>query len=228
MPSLDELVREGLPLVELLARQLKRTLRVSMPVEDLESAGREALFAAARGFDPKHGVPFRRYANLRVRGGMLDWIRSNGSVPRKVYARVRALEAVDHVEASFSEHRETERPASAQAADAEIGDFLAKAATAAALGFMSMRPIEDASEVAETSEGAFDRVARTQLAEAIQAAIAERPEEERHLLKRHYFDGIPFDEASRELGLSKSWGCRIHARALEGIAKYIKRNKVET
>ncbi len=62
--------------------------------------------------------------------------------------------------------------------------------------------------------------------EAVRSAIAERPDAERHLLQRHYFEDVNFDEAARELGLSKSWASRLHARAIEGLARTLKTRRV--
>ena len=62
-----------------------------------------------------------------------------------------------------------------------------------------------------------------QLVALAREAVDRRPEAERHLLRRHYFDGVNFDEAAREIGLSKSWASRLHARAIEAIAKELRR-----
>ena len=67
-----------------------------------------------------------------------------------------------------------------------------------------------------------EAVSRAEVLDAIRAAIAERPTAERHLLQRHYFDDVSFDEAARELGLSKSWASRLHARAIEGLARTLR------
>ncbi len=65
------------------------------------------------------------------------------------------------------------------------------------------------------------------MADRLKAAIDERPDQERQLLRRIYFDDLTIDEASREIGLSKSWGSRLHARAIEGLQRSLKRAKVD-
>ena len=72
-------------------------------------------------------------------------------------------------------------------------------------------PVNDADEV-QSPEEAFSRA---QLVEHVRAAIGNLPDAERKLLERHYFGDVTMDEAARELGLSKSWGSRLHARALD-------------
>ena len=57
---------------------------------------------------------------------------------------------------------------------------------------------------------------------AVREAVDALPEQERHLIQRHYFEDVRLDEASRELGLSKSWGSRIHSRAIASITQTLK------
>jgi RNA polymerase sigma factor FliA len=64
-PEVLARLAEGMDLVDLLARQLRRQFGPRVSYDDLGSQGREALLAAARSFDPDRGVPFRRWANLR-------------------------------------------------------------------------------------------------------------------------------------------------------------------
>jgi RNA polymerase sigma factor for flagellar operon FliA len=222
-PEVVARVSSCLPLVSTLARGMRRQLGPSVSVDDLESAGHEALLRAARSFDETKGVPFARWAALRLRGAMIDCVRSQGALPRSMYKRIRAMEALDRVEALHKE--ETPRATSPEDADAKLSDFLGQAATAMALAFLGQKPLDEARDVAAPSESPFDAAARAELRELLLRGIAERSDNERHLLMRHYFDDLNFDEAAKEIGLSKSWASRVHARALDGLAKYVKRHQ---
>lgn len=222
-PEVLARVKEGLDLVEMLARQLRRQFGAHVHVDDLASQGREALVAAARSFDPDRGVPFRRWANIRVRGAMIDAVRSQGNLPRRVYRQVRALEAADRVNEAAAEEP---TPQSPEAADAKLSDQLGAAAVAMAMSFLTMRTGDAVAEASDPHESPEDAVARAELVERVRAAIAQRPDAERQLLQRHYFDDVTFEEAAKELGLSKSWASRLHARAIEGVAKALKRGGV--
>ncbi len=217
----------GLDLVDMLARQLRRQCGSYVQVDDLASQGREALLAAARSFDPDRGVPFRRWANLRVRGSMVDAIRSQGHVPRRVYQKLRAIQAADQIHRAAAEHQATNPPKTPEQASAALEDQLGTAAMAMALGFLSMRSGEDLERAPDTNENPEAAVARQELLARIRDAIRERPEAERRLLERHYFDDVAFEETARELGLSKSWASRLHARAIEGVTKALKRGNIE-
>jgi RNA polymerase sigma factor for flagellar operon FliA len=225
-PEVLARLKEGLDLVDMLARQLRRQCGPYVQVDDLASQGREALLAAARSFDPERGVPFRRWANLRIRGGMIDAVRSHGNLPRRVYRKLRAIQAADHVHDAAAEEQSANPAKSPEEAAARISDQLGSAAMAMAIGFLTMRSSDALDRAADTTESPEEAVAREELLSRIRAAIAERPEAERLLLERHYFEDIAFEQTARELGLSKSWASRLHTRAIEGVAKALKRGNI--
>lgn len=221
-PEVLARVKEGLDLVDMLARQMRRQFGPHASVDDLASQGREALLAAARSFDPDRGVPFRRWVNLRVRGAMIDGVRQSGNLPKRVYRKLRALQDADFVHEAASEEQV---PATPEAADAKIGDQLGSAAMAMAVGFLAMRQTDALEAAKDPDHSPESNVGHAELLARVKEAIAERPEQERVLLTRHYFDDVTFEEAAKELGLSKSWASRLHARAIEGVARSLKRKK---
>lgn len=217
-----ERVTEGLPVVDVIARQVRRELLGRVSLEDLVSYGREGLLTAARSFDPGLGVPFRRWANYRIRGGMLDGARSASLLPRHVYQRLRAVEAANHASEGASEDGSAAAPGSAEEADQRLADYLARIATAVAMGLLSV-PVDAATgESVDPSPPADEVIARGEALAAVREAVDALPEQERHLIQRHYFEDVRLDEASRELGLSKSWGSRIHSRAIASITQTLR------
>lgn len=225
-PEVLARLKEGLDLVDMLARQLRRQCGPHVQVDDLASQGREALLGAARSFDPDRGVPFRRWANLRIRGSMIDAIRSHGNLPRRVYRKLRAIQAADQVHEAAAEEQGATPVTSPEDAAARISEQLGSAAMAMAIGFLAMRSGDALERAQDTSATPEEAVAREELLARIRDAIAERPEAERRLLERHYFEDIAFEETARELGLSKSWASRLHSRAIEGVAKALKRDNI--
>jgi RNA polymerase sigma factor for flagellar operon FliA len=220
-------LHEGLDLVDMLARQLRRQFGPYVQVEDLTSQGREALLAAARSYDPDRAVPFRRWANLRIRGAMIDSVRSSGNLPRRVYRKLRAVQAADRVHESAAEEQAAAPVALATDADEKLTDQLGTAAMAMAMAFLSMRSGDVIDRAQDERESPEEAVANAELLARIRDAIAERPDAERRLLERHYFEDVSFEETARELGLSKSWASRLHSRAIEGVAKALKRSRID-
>jgi RNA polymerase sigma factor FliA len=193
-------------------------------MEDLVSHGREGLLAAARSFDPGRGVPFRRWANIRVRGAVIDGIRAQSWLPRSVYSRMRAIDSDVRPEAESVEEEAARKEREAVEADRRLGEYLAGAATAIALGFAGSS-VDGHGEPTDRSPSAEQRLLDGEIWRAVRRAVSELPDAERTLLERHYVDGVTFELAASELGLSKSWASRLHTRAIEAVTRSLKRSR---
>src|SRR3954452_12412337 len=88
----DRLVEQHLSLVQAIAAKLKRTLGRTIDFEDLVAYGTKGLLEAAKRFDPSQGAAFSTFAYYRIRGAMLDGLRTMGWYSRADYARYRAEE----------------------------------------------------------------------------------------------------------------------------------------
>jgi RNA polymerase sigma factor for flagellar operon FliA len=224
-PHVLDRVRENLPLVDIICHQIKRQLGRTLRMDDIVSYGREGLLAAARTFDPNRGVPFRRWANIRVRGAVIDGIRATSTLPRSVYARLRATEIAGRARDTLEEEEAGRTSRTQEEADRRIGDYLAGLATAIAIGYAGAS-LDEHGEATDRAPNAEDRLARAELLARIHESIRALPDAERTLLQRHYFDDVTFEQAAAELGLSKSWASRLHSRAVETLAKSLKRAHV--
>src|SRR3990167_5193269 len=90
---LEEMVNTSLPGVRFLATRLAARLPAHIDVEDLVQIGMVGLLQSAGRFDPNRGVKFQTYANRRVEGAMLDYLRSLDWRPRSVRQRNRRLQS---------------------------------------------------------------------------------------------------------------------------------------
>src|SRR5947209_5817221 len=81
-----------LPLVRRVAGRIARRLPSHVQLDDLISAGTEGLIDAARKFDPSKGVAFGAYAEIRIRGAVMDELRQHDFVPRSLRRRRRVYE----------------------------------------------------------------------------------------------------------------------------------------
>lgn len=225
-PEVLERFSSGLPLVDIIARQIVRTLGGVAELEELLSFGREGLWDAARRFDESRGVPFRGYANFRVRGSIIDGIRANSRLSRRTHERLNGLQAAARVSEGAFEDVSAPRVPGAGAAEAEqaLNDHLAAMATAMAVGLIAPTAHDDAGErtLVETADNPEQAYGQVELLNLIRTAIGELPHEEAELVRRHYLEGTRFDHVAEELGLSKSWASRLHTRALTRLAKRLR------
>lgn len=213
-----------LDLVDLAARQLARTATRAVTLDDLRSFGREGLLQAARTFDASRGVPFRRWANVRIKGAMIDGVRQWTALPRRVYQELRGVEAGDVVLQRYEEDDEGNPASTPEAADDRLTSYLAGIATAIAVGTMIAAPREHvgADGQAITPE---DLLLEAELSSLLKSVVWKLPDQERTLVERHYFGGETIEQAAASLGLSKSWGSRLHARAIESIASALRKGE---
>jgi RNA polymerase sigma factor for flagellar operon FliA len=225
-PEVLERFSSGLTLVDIIARQILRTLGGAAELDELLSFGREGLWDAARRFDASRGVPFRGYANFRVRGAIIDGVRSSARLSRRTHERLNGLQAAARVSEGAQEDLAAPRAPGSGPAEAELalGDHLAAMATAMAAGLIAPTAHGDDGErtLVATDENPEQAYGSAQLREVIQGAIAELPHEEAELVRRHYLEGARFDHVADELGLSKSWASRLHTRALTRLAKRLR------
>jgi RNA polymerase sigma factor for flagellar operon FliA len=215
-----------LDLVEIVARQVGRAVGRAVELDDLLSFGREGLLDAARRFDESRGVPFRAYANYRVRGAMYDGVRKMARLPRRAHERLSGLLAASHAsEGALEDVSSPLAPGAGTAeADAALASHLGAMASAVALGMLAPAAHDDEGELVTVSqepdpEAAFERA---ELLAVVRATIPELSHEEAELVRRHYLEGERFDQVATELGLSKSWASRLHTRALGKLSKKLR------
>src|SRR5450432_366653 len=110
----DQLVRDNLSLVQAIARKLKKQITARIDFDDLIGYGSKGLIEAAERFDPKHGVAFTTFAYYRIRGAMLDGLRTMGWYSRSDYARYRAEERANDLLQAHAERDAAERAAAAR------------------------------------------------------------------------------------------------------------------
>ncbi|MDG1049683.1 MAG: FliA/WhiG family RNA polymerase sigma factor [Planctomycetota bacterium] len=86
------LMERHFPLVKYIAERLLQTLPKSIELDDLVSAGLFGLMDAIRGFDPSRGIKFKTYCTTRIRGSILDQLRSQDWVPRLVRLKASRID----------------------------------------------------------------------------------------------------------------------------------------
>jgi RNA polymerase sigma factor for flagellar operon FliA len=208
--------------VQAVARKLKRQLTNRIELEDLVAYGSKGLIEAAERFDPRQGVAFSTFAYYRVRGAMLDGMRTMGWYSRSDYARYRAEERANEylqnhadragaaVAAAVPQRPGSPTPPDVEAALASVAEILGGVAT------VHITALEAAATVADERLPPPDASLDSgRLGARVRRAVERLPDRERQLMELYYFGDKNLEEAGAVMGLSKSWACRLHARAVE-------------
>jgi RNA polymerase sigma factor for flagellar operon FliA len=225
-PEVLERFTTTLELVDIIARQVTRSLGRAVDYDDLVGYGREGLLDAARRYDASRGVPFRAYANYRVRGAILDGVRAMSRLPRRAHERLRGLRAAAGVSEGAAEDVHAPAAPGSGPAQAEqaLTDHLAAMATAMAVGLVAETGRGEEGEVTTVAPDADPEhsFAKAELLAVVREAIEALPADEAELVRRHYLHGERFDHVAQELGLSKSWASRLHTRAMTRLTKRLR------
>lgn len=211
----DKLITAHLPLVGYHVAELIRRVPAHVQREDLAAAGALALVQAARAFNPELGVPFGRYAALRVRGAMVDELRSMDWAPRATRHRARRLNEVrDQLTAALNRTPTREELAEALGADVTAVD--------AAQGDVDRRVLSLDAESAASAENLAssalspeDRVIVTERLRYLDAAVAELPERLRVVIEGLFIYDRPVAELADELGVTQSRISQLRSQALQ-------------
>jgi RNA polymerase sigma factor FliA len=225
-PSEDLLVREHLPLVNAAVAQLAGRLPRYVRRDDLTSAAMFGLAQAARTYDDTLGVPFARYATVRIRGALLDELREEDWASRSVRTIARKADAMsDRLATALGRTPTTDEVAEALGVDVEILRANAADRTRALVLRIEAMPSGAAAEmVLPTDETARPdvQVLASEDRSLLRIAIANLPERLRAVVVGSFIEERTLREIADDLDISESRASQMRSEALswlrEGMA----------
>jgi RNA polymerase sigma factor FliA len=220
----DRLILTYAPLVKYVAGRLGSGLPAHVDDEDLASYGLLGLIGAIERFDPSRDVKFETYAMGRIKGAIIDELRSLDWVPRSVRSRARQIErTIGELEAKLGRAPTDEEIAGKLGVtEEELDDdlFQISRTSIAALDELwtvsgggdqvsLIDTIEDTSGPSPTT--ALDE---TELREAMADAIAGLPEREKIVITLYYYEELTLREIGEVLGVTESRVSQLHTKAV--------------
>ena len=220
----DELIIHYAPLVQFVAGRIAATAPTHVDRADLVSYGVFGLIDAVERFDPDRGFRFETYAIARIKGNILDELRSYDWVPRSVRAKARAIDtAVGALQSKL--HRaptEAELAAALEMTDEELQRALSQVAIVNLVNFDATLgaavdgepPMTVSDVLVDGSEAPGHHVELEETRRALAAAVDELGEREREVVSLYYHDGLTLAEIGAVLGVTESRACQIHGKAV--------------
>ncbi len=221
----DRLIVNYAPLVKYVAGRMSSALPAHVDESDLISYGLIGLIGAVERFDPNRAVKFETFAVSRIKGAIIDELRSLDWVPRSVRARAREVER----KASELEHQLHRVPTDEELAKSldmglnEFHDLINQIATSSIVALDEMWTVTAAgSETLSLIDTLGDRsagdpanlLAVTELREGLADAIASLPEREKIVVALYYYDGLTLREIGDVLGVTESRVSQLHTKAI--------------
>ena len=212
---------EHLPIVRFIARRIHERLPQHVEIEDLISAGVVGLMDALSKFDPLKKVQFRSYAQFRIRGAILDSLRTLDWSPRDLRRKGRAVEEAIRTLTGQLGKAPTEGEVAIQMG-MKLGDYqqLLGELKGLEIGTLHMERSGDSGEEdlayvpAKAEDGPLFRCLRGELQQRLADAIGELPERERLVMTLYYYEELTMKEIGLTLGVVESRVSQIHASAV--------------
>jgi len=221
-PSPDQLARQYMPIVRKIAWHVHGRVSSAIEIEDLLQIGMVALVEAANAFEDR-GHGFASYAQLRVRGAMIDHLRRHATICRSAMARRKQIgKARDAVE-----QRTGRAPTEAEIA-AELGldgaewRELAEGTEIAQVQSMDEVYSDQSMWFADVEDKADDILERESLKKAVALCIKELPEREGLVLQLYFVEEMNLDEIGQTLDIGAARVCQIKKAALDKLRTRLK------
>lgn len=209
--SKQQLLEKYGPYVRSLAAQVRKQFNAQFEMDELVAWGQVGLLEAAERFDPKVGANFLTFAHYRIKGAIYDGLRKMG-----VLKGSSSSERTNSYLGNLSDRDSHGR----RGLDDEVRE-ISSAVTGLAMVFATSLEGTEGLQISDDSMPADERLEIEQLKRRVRAAIEKLPEKERKLLQGYYFQSKTLEEAGAEIGQSKSWASRLHARAVERLKQLL-------
>jgi RNA polymerase sigma factor for flagellar operon FliA len=231
----EHLILEHLPQIKYIAQRISTKLPSHVELNDLVSAGVLGLLDAIEKFDPTRGVKFKTYAELRIKGAILDSLRNLDWAPRSLRKKSKDLERV---------YKDLEQRHGRPATDKEVCDEmeitleefyeLVDQIKGLTLGsFQEMTPqdedknseplvkyIPDAPQM-----DPFFHFHKSEVRNILSWAIEALPKKERLVVSLYYYDELTMKEIGKVLGVNESRVSQLHTKAMLRLRTKLRKMK---
>ena len=228
----NTLIEHHMPLVRSIAERVLQTLPKSIDVDDLTSAGTFGLMDAINGFDLSRGIKFKTYCTTRIRGSILDELRSQDWVPRLVRLKAHRLErAMRTLETQLG--RTPNHAEIAKELDITLEELQAHQAEANAKTIFSLSEKwddgDDDKEL-EKVEILADRkssnpIETIQQRDALDMITSSLTKKERLIILMYYYEGLTMREIGEIMELTESRVCQIHSNVMARLKAQLDRSQ---
>lgn len=224
----DQCLRDFAPLVKRLAHQMMSRLPYSVQIDDIIQAGMMGLLDAASRYDEIHGAQFETYATQRIRGAMLDELRSADWLPRSLRRDMRRIEqAVSRLQQKLGKApNETDIARELDVSLVEYQQMLQEARGAQLIYYEDFQD-EDHDDFFEKFEFSNDTDPLALLQDdrfksELARAIELLPERERMLMGMIYEQELNLREVGEVFGVSESRISQLHSQAVGRLRSSLK------
>lgn len=229
----NEMILQYTPLIKYIAHRLAMRLPPHISIDDLISAGVIGLMDAITKFDPDKKVEFKTYAEFRIRGAMIDELRSMDWVPRSVRQKANQIErAINQLEKKNGRSAEDDEIASAMGISLDAYYEMTKSLHGLSpldmeevqkrFPSLSLEDILDSLVDSEENDP-FHQYSLKELKKVLARAIDELTPKEKMVISLYYYEDLTLKEIGEALDLTESRICQIHTKGVLKLRARLKR-----
>lgn len=222
----NKLVTEYSPLIKFIAQKIASRLPANIEIDDLISSGVIGLMDAIDKFDPTRDNKFKTYAEFRIRGAILDELRSQDWVPRSIRDKSKILDkTIVQLETELGRSATDEEVAQAlnMSVD-EYHDLLNQVRPVSLLSIDEAQTFSttDKKSILNLLEGCklnnpYNQLNLKLIKSFLTTAIEELPERQRLVLSLYYYEDLNLKEIGRVLRVTESRVSQLHAQAVSRL-----------
>ncbi len=226
----DDLILRYMGVVRFVAGRMAMHVPPVIELDDLVGWGVLGLLDAVEKFNPAQDIKFSTYATIRIRGAILDEIRSLDWAPRSLRAMARKIGQVRDT----LRHQQGEEPSMEDVAESlgvpaeQVEETMAQVQTAQVLSLDDYLPQEDRAEARKAnliqdtaSKSPESEATAAERQEKLVEAILELPDQQQKVLNLYYYEELTLKEIGAVLEVSESRICQIHGAALKRLRQAV-------
>ncbi|MEA2101021.1 MAG: FliA/WhiG family RNA polymerase sigma factor [Thermodesulfobacteriota bacterium] len=220
----EKMITEFAPLIKYIASRIAMRLPPHIDIQDLINSGVIGLIDALDKFDASKHIKFKTYAEFRIRGAILDELRSMDWVPRSVRQKSRKVEnAYTRLEASLKRPAQDEEVA--REMNIDINTFYKLLSDTASVSLLSLDDLgendNDTSRknlleyvMQDEKNWPSGKINLHEIRNLVAQAIGALPEKERLVISLYYYDELTMKEIGHVLKFTESRVSQIHTKAI--------------
>lgn len=229
----DTLIVQYIYLTRYVVGRVKVSLPPTFSIEDISSYGVEGLIDAIEKYTPDKGARFETYALMRIRGNIIDKIRSQDFLPRSARKKIK-----DVKQAQEQLRQKLGRPATTlEVADflnmepQKVDQILSEDTTVGSI-YDKRGTSDDSVEIIDTIQDEnrmtpAEAMEQKDVKAELENALKRLPERERMIMVLYYHENMTLKEIGETIDVSESRICQLHAQAIMKLKNILSENRVE-
>lgn len=229
----DTLIVQYIYLTRYVVGRVKVALPPTFSVEDISSYGVEGLIDAIEKYSPNKGARFETYALMRIRGNIIDKIRSQDFLPRSARKKIKDIKTVqEELRQKLGRQPTSTEIGQVMGLEKEKVDQILSEDTTITSIYDKRGTSEDSIEIIDTiqdtkSLNPQEKMEEKDVKNELEFALKRLPERERMIMVLYYHENMTLKEIGETIEISESRVCQLHAQAIMKLKNILSENRTE-